>query len=129
MEKLDLKHLAPYLPYRLQFIHNTVSHPYEEIVEMTGEHLKSNMIDLIHKPILRPLSDLTKEIEHNGEKFVTIHLLTNRHDINNAYNIIDDCKGKRLEYYQMEVLFAYHFDVFGLIEKGLAISYNDVVTK
>ena len=89
--KLELKHLAPYLPYKLtaemiDYKCDYVGKKYDEIV---GVHQwdKSGLLwcvltvgcskpslDKI-KPILRPLSDLTKEIEHNGEKFVPLEKL------------------------------------------------------
>ena len=78
MDKLELKHLAPYLPYGLKMI-----------LEKSGDirELNGLFIDLgelrfhfnvinrgqrlwNYKPILRPLSDLTKEIEVDGEKFM-----------------------------------------------------------
>ena len=81
------------------------------------------------KPILRPLSDLTKEIEHNGEKFVPIVYLCNselygysdlRYMINsNNFNSIES-----LSFKSFNKIMEWHFDVFGLIEKGLAIDIN-----
>jgi hypothetical protein len=65
--KLELKHLAPYLPYGLK--------GYAEDIKLIDSITLHNVEFIIveqprAKPILRPLSDLTKEIEHNGEKFV-----------------------------------------------------------
>ena len=94
------------------------------------------------KPILRPLSDLTKEIEVNGEKFVPIermkrYMLVDFKYIDNSgvqsvhfpkgnicitsinYEIADECP---LGFYTK--LLEWHFDVFGLIESGLAINKN-----
>jgi hypothetical protein len=78
--KLELKHLAPYLPYRLK-----LKAPYgfrpngkestgaSRIVYLTGDlyaDIENNTFNgEVFKPILRPISDLTKEIEVNGEKF------------------------------------------------------------
>lgn len=78
--KLELKHLAPYLPYGLKGIEygNNVIHTLESIRYLKDFHypivwrndsdVTRSRIDC--KPLLRPLPDLTKEIEHNGEKFV-----------------------------------------------------------
>ena len=33
---------------------------------------------------------------------------------------------KWMYYHQIVKLFEWHFDVFGLIEKGLAVNYNEV---
>lgn len=79
MEKIELKHLAPYLPYGVQLKGNTHGDIFTlEALKETGlrttETGYDNWEDLYDfKPILRPLSDLTKEIEHNGEKFVPLH--------------------------------------------------------
>ena len=84
------------------------------------------------KPILHPLSDLTKTIEHNGEKFVPLHKLLemsnfklSRMSINQindyecVYNNIDIISFKDAMY-----LVSIHFDIFDLISKGEAIDVN-----
>ena len=90
--KLELKHLAPYLPYKLQLRYcnddliyelTSLSKPYKtnNKLFLTGEYkpvgasykkIRSfiNSDDNEFKPILRNLSDLTKKIEVNGKKFV-----------------------------------------------------------
>lgn len=139
--KLELKHLAPYLPYGLKVI---ISYHQEKGVMNLSKlskykcwldnggsiHLwQEQYIDKI-KPILRPLSDLTKEIEHNREKFVP----------SKKYDLIQDedgdwCEVLHAYYGESPIahvmitsfnwwLFEYHFDVFGLIEKNLAIDIN-----
>lgn len=192
--KLELKHIAPYLPYGLKIFTD-----YDGIQEING------MPDLFHasyycektdagdephieqiKPILRPLSDLTKEIEVNGEKFVPMIKLLYLYETNFFHEeellkcIIFDidsiisCEHKKYEllrredfivtfkvetsnmgtlvysftydpkirrfayrdetnsrplgvafqYDLFQLLFEWHFDVFGLIEQGLAIDLN-----
>ena len=118
MEKLELKHLAPYLPYGLKGKWDTViaSSIWEldcEILEPDYTNLKNPVYSYFGKnpcmPILRPLSDLTtnafvfkKDLEH-----IKIHkeVITMR-------------------YYVVEYLFQNHYDVFGLIEQKLAIDIN-----
>ena len=80
------------------------------------------------KMIFRTLSDLTKEIEVNGEKFVPRTKMGLIHDIS-GNNILNYRTGDRinilsLPYYQIDQLFEWHFDIFGLIEQGLAIDIN-----
>ena len=92
--KLEIKHLAPYLPYGLKVYHSAFmfrsNWNENEIGVMVGatDNIQNETFDIVmirerdkyklqdsrnhFKPILRPLSDLTKEIEHNGEKFVPI---------------------------------------------------------
>lgn len=80
--------------------------------------------------ILRPLSDLTKEIEINGEKFVPMIEIKNL-ELYSHYEledfIINNFKYGSIEslsYQLLCQLFSWHFDVFGLINKGLAIDIN-----
>lgn len=80
------------------------------------------------KPILLPLSDLEKEIELFNE-------------INKGYMELIIDKTEKAGYYIKtyniyifnenllalnDFFFKYHFDVYGLIEKGWAINYNDI---
>ena len=85
--KLEIKHLASYLPYGLK-----LKTEYGWCIMLTlndwsvngdcDESLCYETKDTTDfKPILRPLSDLTKEIEVNGEKFVPIEWL--------FYNLIE----------------------------------------
>ena len=225
MEKLELKHLSPYLPYGLKY-HMPFDYISERFTGMLENHPLSLCIALISeeerkkqlkeyysliltqkepffavendkiflgqmdtnlrfelddvyleelKPILRQLSDLTKEIEHNGEKFVPIIKLANQnYYVNNGLTpIFDRCKtvnesnflaynsdteisrcqfrfrtfgadgensDLNFEFYDntshvernkhfstlanINKLFEWHFDIYGLIEKNLAIDIN-----
>ena len=130
MDKLTIEHLAAYLPYRLHFTNGN------EIVEMTIFNSHDCLISDDFKPILRPLSDLTTEIEHNGEKFVPMKRLLKEvsdHYPQDCYNqdeqwIIND--GYRaigeMPHRKVQKLLEWHFDVFGLIDKGLAIDIKEV---
>jgi hypothetical protein len=64
--KLELKHLVPYLPYRLEVIHKYDNGSMYLHVDTNNVNI---VIDLKYKPILHPLSDLVKEITINGEAF------------------------------------------------------------
>ena len=103
MEKLELKHLAPYLPYKVEVKLESKLYPKCKIVGVVrntiylnyhGHSLSLQISDV--KPILRPLSD-------------NWHL---------------QFEVRRLDAW--ERLFKGHFDVFGLIEKGLAIDINTI---
>lgn len=152
--KLELKHLAPYLPYGLKF--STLSDDDNKYyidkerntLDFGGLNGVVNICTAqysrqLYKIVLRPLSDLTKEIEHNGEKFVPSVEFENLYlnDCKWGYNsigtgiigkngfmahlcfmyneIIGECP---LAIY--ELLIEWHFDIFGLIEKGLAVDIN-----
>ena len=87
-------------------------------------------MDLIYfKPILFPLSSLTKEITVNGETFVPIYKIYEfeQWDTDELEEIINDgtIEGiysdlDLITYSQTERLFEWKIDVFGLIEAGLA---------
>ena len=75
--KLELKHLAPYLPYGLKIEHPTMLVGKREISEL--RNLGQTNIEVSHrlyvqisncKPILRPISDLFNEITVNNETFI-----------------------------------------------------------
>ena len=168
--KLELKQITHYLPYGLNFIcFDVESKEFEELpllsINLRNDELEIGGMDipidelpypigLEVKPILRPLSDLTKEIKVNGEKFVPIvELLKLAHEtyynekIGSRYQEIEfkqtPIKAKAcfsfmatkdLELYTLmpwnfptwitQKLFEWHFDVFGLIPQGLAIDFN-----
>lgn len=75
------------------------------------------------KPILRPLSDLTKEIEVNGEKFIpAIKLGFMKCDVDFILNNKIDL----IQFRFIKKLYEWYFDIYGLIENGLAIDINKV---
>lgn len=148
---MKIKHLAPYLPYDLKVVFEADEHEHtlvglvnwsNEIMVLSpfNDYGRSNIKNC--KPILRPLSDLTKEIEHKGVKIIPIDYF----EIGDDYNyIVDYGQGNvkligllkdmaehnfiQISYMNYGViikLFEWHFDVFGLIENGLAIDINEL---
>jgi hypothetical protein len=150
--KLELKHLAPYLPYKLQVSINKNGWEYmisgsSNIAELRGLYgddmcllyQENEGFDLDFESfelILRPKTDLVKEIEINGKKFVPAFVLwpvsIKEEEDFEIYGKIPDYWKNNLNlefendliYREMKYLFKWHFDVFGLIEKGLAIDIN-----
>ena len=147
--KIELKHLIAYLPYNVQ-----VKYIGEDRVWLKNGDITTLMpsdIDRLckeaeFKPILRPLSDLTKEIEHKGEKYVPLDILAGNLPYitsdswfyNKGINIIiffeqniqilevslDDYD--LMPYWIVKKLFEWHFDLQGLIPEGLAIDINTI---
>ena len=78
------------------------------------------------KPLLRPLSDLIEEIEHKGEKFIPVDRLACKWDTktDNEYFFEAQYQGERTYLtdlpFTMQQLFEWHFDIFGLLDAGLA---------
>ena len=138
MKTIELKHLAPYLPYNLKFRQRVrkptspVAYYYENRL-MTVSHIEWLLTSEIQKPILRPLSDLTEKVLKDIKKMMlvdfeyidkdgiqSIHFPTGNISITSIhYEIVEECP---LGFYNY--LLKHHFDVFGLIEKGLAIDKN-----
>ncbi|MCT4238497.1 hypothetical protein HZP42_19675 [Elizabethkingia anophelis] len=141
MDKLELKDIAPYLPYRLKLYH--LSHfKGNKIIEDWGlkncsDYPVSEYCDGITygrtlqeiKLLLRPMSDLTKEITHNGETFVPADILfggLRPHEARERH-IQDLTKHPMLmPYCYVRELYKMHFDVNDLIGRGLAINLNEV---
>lgn len=135
MERLTIKELAPYLPYGLK-IRNILGRG--STWTLTRFNIEQFSDD--DKPLLRNLSQLTEEIEHNGESFVPwveINKFLNNGEYQPHFNVIeynewgsltisfgDHCAGYSLNLEAIPViqkLFEWHFDVFGLREKNLAL--------
>ena len=165
MEKLTIEHLAPYLPHELKMIFNRKG---GRVITLTAIGKQAGFGDTISggygsmwlescgfNPILRPFSDVTKEITHKGETFVPMHRLKNGGTDRNEFRYIE-WKGygaidneehettfdpKTMSFYQFymgesrictkqyekfQKLFEWHFDVFGLIPAGLAVSVDSI---
>ena len=120
MMELELKHLAPYLPYGLEIINNV--NKKRELTIYYLNYWKESGVEL--KPILRPLSDLTKEIKHDGDKFTPCTDYYYIKDELEELSTLDSSYIRYTRYNVVKVLFELHFDFFGLIEKGLAIDIN-----
>lgn len=128
IEKLTIEHLAPYLPYgvkaktkRSEFI-VVGAHDYTIFGDNENGEMEEYYEDV--KPILRPLSDLTKEIEHSGERFAPVDWIRENLDYDEYSIDYYINHTERLPYEIVQKLFEWHFDVSRLIEKGLAIDIN-----
>ena len=124
--KLELKHLAPYLPYGLkcELLNYKCDYIGEKYGTINGFYYLGGEVHYtfkdrstagktrnLIKPILRPLSDLTKGY------LMSISYGT-------FINVRNDLEKGQVKYKNMVFLLEKHFDVFGLIEKGLAIDKN-----
>jgi hypothetical protein len=123
IEGITLKQLAPYLPYGVDSRDqsNRIYRPKLQVNNI-NTFLDGSQIMLLH-----PLSDLTKEIEVNGERFVPIHVLDEiGKPIKHSSPSVCFTDGYvEMEYWnEYNKLFEWHFDVFDLISKGLAININ-----
>lgn len=147
MKTLELKDICGYLPYGLVF-QDKGRGVYLQLVNLLSAQ---KLIDKSHDytevgPVLRPMSDLTKEITHRGEKFVPLYKLTPAFkyfqwsDDRFRLEITQDCVvigvySKSLGDWggharidlttsKLDKLDAWMFDYRGLISAGLAIDVN-----
>ena len=126
--KLELKHLASYLPYGLKGfctddlqgveIMNGLQKISDSCIEVISD---KEPMDLVYfKPILFPLSSLTKEdvknfYQFNNDDFKSIDLKEWAEDLMFFIKTKEPFQLSQFEY-----LLSKKFDVFGLIELGLA---------
>lgn len=142
MEKLELKHLAAY------FVHKLTAYGASDVWEIHGITKKKIIISNgVHTQLidhddffvdyslrLRPLSELRKEIEHNGKTFIPFLELSKIYENNLSFNDLNSARIASqsiilmYEYgyghaqtWVFEKLCEWNFDVFGLIGKGLAV--------
>lgn len=189
--KLELIHLAPYMPYGLNIAYFDDERGFMKYCKISELRIEECTIidsqyqfDVLFeelKPILRPMSDMSKVINFESKNFIPLIYLYNisnekPYDEEFNYEFIDSWgAGKILkvfnynkldytefiysefnfrkdtrhekgfyrygmtlphsisvhselknQYFLHELLFKWHFDVFGLIDAGLAIDINTV---
>lgn len=146
MEQLQINHIAPYLPYGLKC---QIDLGQNEIIVTDSWGLKTGsdypasyynegkryglMLSQI-KPLLRPLSDLYKEIDGEipvdiifpKEYYSLIDFYEEHNRENQIQSFIKDGLNWCETYSFWEYLLSKHFDVFSLIDKGLAINLNSI---
>lgn len=173
MEKLEIKHIAPYLPYGLKYqgyyggvsTMRDIKH-IRDYNEQTDEYTPNIQVDgytiEFIKPLLHPLSDLYKEIDgkvgivelakiHDPDfddtEDVTVTPLTgwstmghvdywNNDGIECRFGWFNSFQAgyinptrHRFVSNQLDLytyLFQHHYDVYSLIDKGLAIDLNSI---
>jgi len=149
MKKLELKHIAPYLPYSLKgceyvfkespkhtriYQLNSVNTQENETFIWDEINGKSCRIDC--KPILIPLVDLLND-EDTIQEIYNTSWIAGQHGFvrsKEVIAIISHEDGSNLNIWLNkphcnmewvnEILYKYHYDLKGLIEKGLAIDKN-----
>lgn len=145
-ERLTIEHLAPYLPYGLKmkrenFIGELLSINKNGYLTISCSNWHEHITDNRYKPILRPVTDLDKQVNYGLQTYAATELFEMGDDGGYNYEfdhgnikLIQQLKtiGKYKVYHDFNFmpyavateLFQRHFDVFGLIGKGLAIDIN-----
>jgi len=133
--EIELKHLAPYLPYRVEIYQPNVDGRNTFTLDVEGLRIMEVQGFEYFKPILRPMSRLTKELyyelsgktendsfgfwygKHNGDNDKREYLYHSGYT-SRQYFLCDGYG--QFSYKMMDFFFKNHFDVFGLIPAGLA---------
>lgn len=126
--KLELKHISPYLPYELNgyisflpdttFILDGMVKDFVKCYTKEGNNTPVSCIIKKFKPILRPLSNLnTKFCEAHNIEFT--HRLWS--DLNFNQGSTKEGCSDYFTFKDVQLLAKFHFDLFGLIDAGLAV--------
>ena len=133
MKTLTIEHLSAYLPYGLKFISghylvglygggSDITRPILLSETMSGPIDWEANMDM-DKPLLRPLSQLTETIEHNGERLVPIDRLHAEYEVDAELEFLSaieddwDAAPDRMKYAPMtiaNILLSWHFNIFNL---------------
>lgn len=137
METLKLHHIAPYLPYELEC--QTVDRGEVVISELNAAYSDNSytFMNIVEsekgfddiKPLLKPMSALN--ISYVAELARYVSTLDEKYTIEIAMKMIKERKSKPLNmpYVIVQILLQWHFDVFGLIDKGLAKNILELETE
>jgi hypothetical protein len=139
---IELKHLAPYLPYKLKVKHgddlktmNTGQGSSKHWIGIGSVVKWHDQIQAHCHPVLYPLSMWNKECEIHGDTFVPYDRLKDVVGMEHWGRICEYMVGIEdnvkvlttdLPYWYIENLIKWHFDVFGLIDEGKAIDKSKV---
>ena len=135
---MNLKELVGYLPYGLKMIYD-----FKDGTEWVLDVTNINAITKHDKPILRPMSDLTKEICYGLSTYVFTDLFeigdcdgcifefehVNIKTIKSLESISKNNSHSDIDYLPhavVSMMYEHHFDIHGLIEKGEAIDINTI---
>lgn len=129
--QLTIEHLAAYLPYGVKvksidiFIGDPVFTLAAETISGTRAGMNWVLSDSF-KLVLRPLSQLTEQITHNGETFVPMDRIKSEmpYSIEIMLSSVSEINPNDTPYGIVTRCLSWHFDVFGLIEAGLVVSMN-----
>ncbi len=115
MKKIESKHLAAYLPYKVQMYMEPLDSRKVTPYTLVGSYIDT-AIDFQNRPILKPLFAIPQEI-------------VDMSPYNNHDELIEAIEDQLCPHNIWRVCVANHFDVFGLIEQGLAIDINTLTLK
>ncbi len=126
--KLELRHLAPYLPYKLKGFYDGENEGIEIMRGLVEDEIITDVdqFELTDfKPLLRPISDLSSdEFDMDTISKGAIQFLDETANL--PHNSRESHIGS-IQYCDMKKLLEWKFDIFGLIKEGLAIDINTIL--
>jgi len=119
---LELKHLAPYLPYELKIMQ------YRDDLKLSFESI---LISLSNDTlgVTSPRFPFNEKIQYHEAKLILRPLSDLDDSQLKSFNFVSFAKAGDIDFVSydfMKYAFENHFDVFGLIDKGLAIDINAI---
>ncbi len=135
--QLEIKHLAPYLPFGVKVRVLREDNEYD-IFGLTPSQLTlfASNYHFEFKPILRPISDLNKQVEIEGKLITPIEMVLPYVADIPPFLLEDERERLMLRlrlgmidgifYAQIQRLLQMHFDIFGLIKEELALDINHI---
>lgn len=130
--KLKLEHLAPYLPYQLEGYCLANIHTIVEFIKPNriggitkfGNHVPIADTFKGFKPLLRPLSQIQSYFEPLWDSDIDVRTYLSEEYITSfGFESIEEILEHKVEWWPVgfyTTLLKHHFDVFELIENGLA---------
>lgn len=127
--KLELKHLVGYLPYGLK---SYVEYDGHKLIKDINVNNVMCIVDseVLSKPILRPLSGFERyfsklfDEDIDVRTFLNEGFITKENQFEDIADMIDNYKIEWWPHGVIQLALKHHFDIFGLIEQGLAIDIN-----
>lgn len=139
---LEIKHLAPYLPYHLKVISDQLVHnkSYEMVLSNRSSSFSNgltmtNILEFKAKPVLKPFAQIRDIVDaiiyrFNKENIKQVEKI----EFNNLCGFVlfglesDDGCEVGMPYWAYEMVFEGHYDVFGLIPEKLAVDKATLMT-
>lgn len=145
-----LKIYSAYLPYKLMLTYTDVPHGIKRKAFLSGVTLteiettykrkikgcsgdiiswtgNNNIFDMNVKPVLRPLRDFINNPTEWDDLYDEFSEMSYDHFINSFFVLgrSENCMSI-IDYEMLEKFLGYHFDIFGLIDLGLAVDINKI---
>ena len=125
---ITLQEISSYLPYKLKCSYID-TFGYDQIGILTSVDTDygigiDHCYDKDYIPILRPLSDFTKEIEIEGKMIQLRYWVKRKCNDELRIDPVVNIETWRNISFVNNLLLSLHFDIFGLIERGDAVDIN-----